>query len=86
MMICEHKPEVRCSVQVIVITVRPRLRVLMTSSLTGPPRSLPLLSWQFVVIQNPSFNKVVDPVLTFARHDTIHFYQVTILPILLDMD
>ena len=56
----------------------------MTSSLTGPPRSLPLLSWQFVVIQNPSFNKVVDPVLTFARHDTIHFYQVTSLTMLLD--
>ena len=28
------------------------------------------------MIQNPSFNKVVDPVLTFARERTIHFYQV----------
>ena len=64
--------------KVIVITVRPRLKVLMTSPLTGDPSTLPLLSWQFVVIQNPSFNKVVDPVLTFARERTIHFYQVTV--------
>ena len=82
--------------KVIVITVRPRLKVivcvlllllvllllvllqvLMTASLTGDPHTLPLLSWQFVVIQNPSFNRVVDPVLTFARDRTIHFYQVT---------
>lgn len=64
--------------KVIVITVRPRLKVLMTSSLTGSPQTLPLLCWQFVVIQNPSYNKVVDPVLTFARESTIHFYQVTV--------
>jgi len=64
--------------KVIVITVRPKLKVLMTSPLTGDPHTLPLLCWQFVVIQNPSFNKVVDPVLTFARDQTIHFYQVTV--------
>eukprot|EP00092_Neocalanus_flemingeri_P016376 GFUD01017725.1.p1 GENE.GFUD01017725.1~~GFUD01017725.1.p1 ORF type:complete len:1407 (-),score=439.03 GFUD01017725.1:187-4407(-) len=64
--------------KVIVITVRPKLKVLMTSALTGDPHTLPLLCWQFVVIQNPSFNKVVDPVLTFARDQTIHFYQVTV--------
>ena len=64
--------------KVIVITVKPKLKVLMTSPLTGDPQTLPLLCWQFVVIQNPSFNKVVDPVLTFARDQTIHFYQVTV--------
>jgi len=64
--------------KVIVITVRPRLKVLMTSPLTGDSSTLPLICWQFVVIQNPSFNKVVDPVLTFARDQTIHFYQVTV--------
>ena len=60
----------------ITVTVRPKLKVLMTSSLTGDPATLPHICWQFVVIQNPSSSKVVDPVLTFARDTTINFYQV----------
>ena len=64
--------------KVITVTVRPKLKVLMTSPLKGDSATLPLISWQFVVIQNPSYNKVVDPVLTFARDQTIHFYQVTV--------
>ena len=62
--------------KVITVTVKPKLKVLMTSSLTGDPATLPYICWQFVVIQNPSSNKVVDPVLTFARDTTINFYQV----------
>ena len=64
--------------KVITVTVKPKLKVLMTSPLTGDPETLPLICWQFVVIQNPSSSKVVDPVLTFARDTTIHFYQVTV--------
>ena len=64
--------------KVITITVRPRLKVLMTVPLTGDAATLPLLAWQFVVIQNPSYTKVVDPVLTFARDHSLHFYQVSI--------
>ena len=64
--------------KVITVTVKPKLKVLMTASLNGDPRTLPIVCWQFVVIQNPSLNKVVDPVLTFARDQTINFYQVTV--------
>ena len=88
--------------KVIVISVRPKLRVLLTSPLTGivapsvyrsslyvnyttiynvipgDPETLPLLSWQFVVIQTTSSSRVVDPVLTFARKNTIHFYQISV--------
>ena len=60
----------------ITVTVKPKLKVLMTSSLTGDPATLPHICWQFVVIQNPSSSNVVDPVLTFARDTTINFYQV----------
>ena len=64
--------------KVITVTVKPKLKVLMTSQLKGDASTLPMICWQFVVIQNPSLNKVVDPVLTFARDQTIHFYQVTV--------
>lgn len=64
--------------KVITVTVRPKLKVLMTSPLKGDPASLPVICWQFVVIQSQAYNKVVDPVLTFARDDTVHFYQVTV--------
>ena len=64
--------------KVITVTVRPKLKVLMTSPLKGDPTTLPIICWQFVVIQSSSLNKVVDPVLTFARDDTVHFYQVTV--------
>ena len=64
--------------KVITVTVRPKLKVLMTSPLKGDPTTLPIICWQFVVIQNPSNYKAVDPVLTFARDQTVHFYQVTV--------
>merc|ERR1711949_96334 len=63
--------------KVITVTVKPKLKVLMTSPLTGDPETLPLICWQFVVIQNPSSSKVVDPVLTLLLLGfwitTIHF-------------
>ena len=62
--------------KIIVVTVRPRLKVLITTALVGDSSTLPLVCWQFVVIQNQFSNKSNDPVLTFARGDTIHFYQV----------
>jgi hypothetical protein len=40
------------------------------------PFSLPLLSWEFVVIQVADTSRVMDPVLAFARDQTIHFFQV----------
>ena len=64
--------------KLITVTVKPKLKVLMTAGLKGDPSTLPIVTWQFVVIQNPSLSKVVDPVLTFARDSTIHFYQVTV--------
>jgi len=64
--------------KVIVITVKPRLKVLMTTSLTGDLNTLPHICWQFVIIQNQFHNRTNDPVLTFARGHTIHFYQVSV--------
>ncbi|CAC5412316.1 VPS8 [Mytilus coruscus] len=42
----------------------------------GSPGTLPLLAWQFVVIQVSEKDRVIDPVLAFARESTIYFYQV----------
>ncbi len=62
--------------KVIVLTLRPVMKVLFTHSLVGRSETLPVLSWQCVVIQTSNAHKVVDPVLAFGRQSTIHFYQV----------
>lgn len=59
--------------------IRPKLKVLFTQSLASDPATLPLIAWQMVIIQTTSNQKIVDPVLSFGRHDTISFYQVSYL-------
>ncbi|XP_070570211.1 vacuolar protein sorting-associated protein 8 homolog isoform X2 [Ptychodera flava] len=62
--------------KVLIVTIRPKLQVLFTKSLKGDPTSLPLLTWQFVIIQVSDSARVIDPVLAFARGNAILFYQV----------
>lgn len=52
------------------------MRVILVRAL--PPNStvLPMLSWQFVVIQMGGSGKVVDPVLVYAKENSINFFQV----------
>ena len=63
--------------KVIVLTIRPSMKVLFTHPLVGRSNTLPLLGWQFVIIQMSKENKVVDPVLAFGRQSTLHFYQLS---------
>ncbi len=62
--------------KVIVLALTPGAKVLFTHPLVGRSDSLPVLSWQFVVIQTSKAEKVVDPVLAFARQSTVYFFQV----------
>lgn len=62
--------------QVIVVCIRPRMRVVLSHSLTGAPTAPPQLSWQLVVIQTADGSRVIDPVLALARDNVVHFYQV----------
>ncbi|KAG1714892.1 Vacuolar protein sorting-associated protein 8 [Nymphon striatum] len=39
--------------------------------------TLPLLCWQFVIIQMTNSARVIDPVLTFGRENVIYFFQAT---------
>ncbi|EDO31039.1 predicted protein, partial [Nematostella vectensis] len=59
--------------KVLVLTLKPTMEVLFTHRLQV--YSLPLLSWQFAIIQVAS-HKVIDPVLAFGRGGCIYFYQV----------
>uniref|UniRef100_T1GCW8 Vacuolar protein sorting-associated protein 8 central domain-containing protein n=1 Tax=Megaselia scalaris TaxID=36166 RepID=T1GCW8_MEGSC len=59
-----------------VITVRPRLKVIKFHMLNGPPDSLPLLSWQMVLIQSMDSHKSVYPVLAVARGNHLCFHQI----------
>ena len=69
--------------KVIVLTLRPSMKVLFTHPLTGRSDSLPILSWQCVIIQTSQSRKVVDPVLAFGRQSTICFFQVNMSNIIL---
>ncbi|XP_064465584.1 vacuolar protein sorting-associated protein 8 homolog [Ornithodoros turicata] len=64
--------------KVIVVTLRPVLRVRMTHPLKEDGNTLPLLGWQFVVIQVSNATRFVDPVLAFARKNIIFLFQVSI--------
>ncbi|BFY99915.1 hypothetical protein BsWGS_02955 [Bradybaena similaris] len=62
--------------KVLLVTLRPHLKVMFTHPLKGDPSTLPLLAWQFVIIQVSEKDRVIDPVLSFARDKTIYFFQV----------
>lgn len=59
-----------------ILMIRPRLKVIKYHLLNGPPDSLPLLSWQLVLIQSATGNRTVDPVLATGRGSQIYFHQV----------
>lgn len=62
--------------KVIVVCIKPRMRVVLNHPLTGAPTAPPQLSWQLVVIQTADGSRVIDPVLALARDNVVHFYQV----------
>lgn len=62
--------------KLIVVTVRPSLQVWFTHSLRASPDTLPIISWQFVVVQIAPTTRIIDPVLAFGRQNNIFFYQV----------
>lgn len=64
--------------KVLIVVIKPQLKVHYVHPLRGDPATLPLLSWQFVVIQVSDNNRVIDPVLAFARDQTIYFVQVCV--------
>ena len=65
--------------KLIVLSLRPSMKVLFTHALVGRSDTLPIISWQFVTIQTSNSEKVVDPVIAFGRQSTIYFYQVFFL-------
>jgi hypothetical protein len=62
--------------KVLIVVMRPELKVRYVHALPGDAATLPLLAWHYVVIQLSDSEKVIDPVLAFARDQTVHFVQV----------
>lgn len=62
-----------------ILMIRPRLKVVKYHMLNGPPDSLPLLSWQMVLIQSADSSRSVDPVLATGRGSSLYFHQLTFL-------
>lgn len=61
--------------KLFVLIIRPRLKLIKIHALTGSPESLPLLSWQMVLVQ-ASNARSIDPVLVVARGSNVNFHQV----------
>lgn len=63
----------------VVVTIRPRLKVIKFHPMTGPAECLPLLAWQMVLIQSADTTRVIDPVLAAVRGNNLYFHQVNLL-------
>ncbi|XP_033214134.1 vacuolar protein sorting-associated protein 8 homolog [Belonocnema kinseyi] len=63
--------------KVIIVCIRPRMRIVLCQALTGSPIAPPQISWQLVVIQAANATRVIDPVLALGRDTVVHFYQVS---------
>ncbi|CAG2183048.1 unnamed protein product, partial [Oppiella nova] len=61
--------------KVIALTLRPAINVHFTQLLKAKGTTLPLICWQFVMVQMTADARVIDPVLSFARQNTIYFFQ-----------
>lgn len=61
----------------VVVTIRPRLKVIKFHPMTGPAECLPLLAWQMVLIQSADTSRVIDPVLAAVRGNNLYFHQVS---------
>lgn len=62
--------------KLFVLILRPRLKLIKIHALPVAPQSLPLLSWQMVLIQTADKYRTVDPVIVVARGRNIYFHQV----------
>jgi hypothetical protein len=78
--------------KLFVVALRPKLTVLFTYPLNGSTKYLPIINWQFVIIQKQDQQQQqqqyadiagisigrrhVCPILACARESTIHFFQV----------
>ena len=65
--------------KLLIVTLRPDLQVTYIHSLCGDAQTLPLLAWHFVTVQLSDRRRVVDPVLAFARDQTVYLLQVSSL-------
>jgi len=68
--------------KLLIVTLRPELRVTYVYPLCGDAATLPLLAWHFVVAQMNDKQRSVEPVLAFARDQTVYFVQVRSFAIL----
>jgi len=62
--------------KVLIVALRPELRVHYNRPLTGSGNTLPLLAWHFVSVRMSERERSTDAVLLFARDQYACFLQV----------
>ncbi|KAF6030338.1 VPS8 [Bugula neritina] len=64
--------------KVVVINLRPEVKIVFSFPLPGQADCLPLLSWIYAGIKISGKDALFDPVLAVARESTFHFFQAII--------
>ncbi|KAL5471029.1 hypothetical protein EMCRGX_G029102 [Ephydatia muelleri] len=67
--------------QILILAISPVLEGLTAIQLKSKPDCLPLLAWQFVIVQHKKEGKgnvTVDPVLAMARGNLIRYVQASL--------
>ncbi|CAF0823316.1 unnamed protein product [Brachionus calyciflorus] len=62
--------------KIFIVSLKPKLTVLYTFPLNNSLKYLPILNWQFVILQSDESKRFITPILTCARESTIHYFQL----------
>ncbi|XP_014213894.1 vacuolar protein sorting-associated protein 8 homolog isoform X2 [Copidosoma floridanum] len=62
--------------KVLVVCIRPRMRVVLTHPLSGMAIAPPQVAWQLVAVRSVNATRIIDPVLALGRDSVVNFYQV----------
>uniref|UniRef100_H2ZCD2 Vacuolar protein sorting-associated protein 8 central domain-containing protein n=1 Tax=Ciona savignyi TaxID=51511 RepID=H2ZCD2_CIOSA len=61
--------------KVLVVALRPQIKIVFAHRLSTHPTCVPLLAWQLTILHT-STSRLIEPVLLFGRGDVLYFFQV----------
>nr|XP_002121576.1 vacuolar protein sorting-associated protein 8 homolog [Ciona intestinalis] len=61
--------------KILVVVLRPQIKIVFAHRLTTNPTCVPMLAWQLTVCHSEGM-RLIEPVLLFGRGDVLYFFQV----------
>ena len=65
--------------RLVIASLRPELKVHFSQRLDGAASTFPLVSWRIVSVRHSASHRTLDPVLAFARDNSVYFVQVGLI-------